>query len=240
MTETVFRKMSYDEPTLVVLMNILFDAGATAVAVAIARTYLAEAHLECFQTAEANAVMATMLLHMDNIVDFTNFQSAVRECGDATDLLWLNLQRNLANWQFRHGMFVRGKQTMQDPGFYSRHRPLSEKHADRLVSCVGRLLEGDTNAVSLLVRLYDEARRKTTNRTYLRNIRWWLILALCLVGRDDEAAPLALDLLGKTPGSLVGPDPKRERQQVILVIGKLRTTRLRQLAAYYAISKYRL
>jgi hypothetical protein len=246
-------RVSDDEPTLVAMMNHLFDLGATSPAIRVGKTFLAEHHLEFFRTAEANALMATMFLHLNDSLNFLEFRAAMCEsedylaeheqvpCKGTTETIRLNLERNFANWLYRKDMFEKAELIMSDKGFKSSWRPVEEGFADELIRYVGRLLHGDAKAATMLEHLFHRAyNARPVNRTYLRNIRYWLVFALCAVGRDKDAGQHALRLIGAEVDPLIGADPKSERRRIVLAMGRLRNTQLRMLAAKYAISRYQL
>ena len=240
MADTVIRNSPLKAEDMALAMNMKFDTDGAEAGIAHGRAWLERNKLAYFPLAEPNAVMATMFLHQGDKKAFGKFKAAMMACEDCSETLWLNVQRNYANWLFRKGMFTKAKAEMCSPGFSSRKRPLSEKHADQLVVLVGRLLEHDLAATTMLERLYAESYRTAFNMTYLRNIRWWLIIAMCASYRDArEILPLARELTGETK-NLVGKDPSETRRARIKQLMRLRYKWMRWAAARYAIAKYRL
>lgn len=253
MANTVIRNSPLTAEDMALAMNMKFDAFGAKAGIDAGRAWLERNGLTYFPLAEPNAVMATMFLHLGDKKTFGKFKAAMMACEDyreehaqepckgPMETIRLNLQRNYANWLFRKGMFIDAKAEMCDPGFHSRNRPLSEKHADELVRLVGRLLEHDLRATGMLERLYAESYRTAFNMTYLRNIRWWLIIAMCASWRDtQDILPLAQELTGEAENPVVGEDPSEARRARTKQLMHLRYKWMRWAAARYAISRYRL
>lgn len=241
MADTVIRNSPLKAEDMALAMNWKFDADGAEAGIAHGSAWLERNRLAYFPLAEPNAVMATMFLHLGNKKSFGKFKAAMLACEDCTETLWLNVQRNYANWLFRKGMFIEAKTEMSKPGFYSRNRPLSEKYTDELIRLVGRLLENDLRATSMLERIYAASYRTPFNVTYLHNIRWWLIIAMCASRRDiQDILPLAQELTGDIDNPVVGKDPSKTRRTRIKQLMRLRYKWMRCAAARYDISKYRL
>lgn len=243
MTDTVIRNSPLKAEDMALAMNIKFDSLGAQAGIDAGNAWLERNKLAYFPLAEANAVMATMYLHLNDIVGFANFRSAMMECEDGTETIQLNLKRNYANWLYRKGQFVEAEILMADERFKSPERPLEERMADRLIRHVGRLLGGDMKAVGMLERLFHKAyEAELPNATYLRNICLWAVVSLYATGRNKDANALAQLLVatGDKADKLMGPEPSATRVARVKLLMRLRFMPLQWAAARYAIAKYRL
>ncbi len=242
-------------------MQELFNEGESTMALAAGLFYLADRNQgDFFETPELNGLYATILLHEGQEKLFMEYLVVVQNDPHASEDLKLDLTRDYANWLNRTRQYAKAELEI-DKLHAAVNRPPFKRLADELIEAVGWMLrnrEHFEDAHWAIRQAYlkgcKEMRNPEVKPTdegiqYVMNLRFWLMIADCLVFTiDAHAVKLAKQLLSGTTlvsakegeeALVLKADPNRKRQIIAKAI-----QRTPQLSRYFigllVVNRYRL